>query len=79
MSLLELVCPVIPDTLFSYEAGQTRYTEQLSFVLLHNLSAAVTAGVQASYVSSDDATAVEAAFASMSSDWSSWLLSLIHI
>lgn len=73
MALLELVCPVVPDDLFSYEAGQTLYTEQLSFVLLHNISEAVASGAQASFVNSDDAAAVESSFASMLSDWSSWL------
>lgn len=73
MALLSLVCPISPDDLFSYEAGQTLYTEQLSFVLLRNISEAVSAGVQASFVDSDDAAAVESSFVSMSSDWSSWL------
>ena len=52
MANIQVVCPVVPDSNFTYEAGQTRYTEQLSFVLLHNIALAAGAGISVQYIAS---------------------------
>lgn len=70
---IQLSCPVLPDTAFSYEAGQTRYTEQLSFCLLHNLSNLVAGGVSVSAVSGDDAAAEAALFSGVFGQWATFL------
>lgn len=77
MADIQLVCPVTPDANFSYEAGQTRYTEQLSFVLLHNISLAVGGGMTIQYVTESEAAAVESAFDAASAAWMSFIDTIV--
>ena len=62
MANIQVVCPIVPDELFSYESGQTRYTEQLSFVLLHNIALAAGAAISIQYVSEEEVSSLESAF-----------------
>ena len=77
MANIQVVCPVVPDTNFSYEAGQTRYTEQLSFVLLHNIALAAGAGISVQYVSESEVSSLESAFSSASSQWMSFIDAIV--
>ena len=77
MASIQVVCPIVPDELFSYESGQTRYTEQLSFVLLHNIALAAGSGVSVQYVSEEEVSSLESAFATASAQWMSFVDSVV--
>ena len=76
MSGFTFVCPIVPEESFDYVAGQTKYTEQLSFVVLHNMSLAAANGVEFHFVSADDIAADEAQFSGVLTDWATYFESL---
>lgn len=77
MANIQVVCPVVPDSNFTYEAGQTRYTEQLSFVLLHNIALAAGAGISVQYVSEAEVSSLESSFSAASAQWMSFIDAIV--
>jgi len=72
MSGFAFVCPIVPEESFDYTPGQTKYTEQLSFVVLHNMSLAAANGAEFHFMSEDDIAADDALFTGVLNDWATY-------